>query len=81
MQTAIEQFQKDHENSILIDSKFIYLNKCIKYLSNFVLLYFILIFILSNYKNLTIIQLVLLFCTVSSVLFYILDLYFPTCII
>jgi hypothetical protein len=81
MQTAIEQFQEDHQNSILIDCKFIYLNKCIKYLLNFVVLYFILIFILSNYKNLTIIQLVLLFCAISSVLFYILDLYFPTCII
>ena len=75
----IEQFQNDYEKTIKIDTLNIYLNKTMKYLLNFILIYFVLLYILSNNKNLTIIQLILIFCTVSSVIFYILDLSFPTC--
>ena len=75
----IEQFQTDYEKTIMIDTTNIYLNKTMKYLLNFILIYFMLLYILSNNNNLTIIQLILIFCTVSSVIFYILDLYFPTC--
>ncbi len=75
----IENFQNESENDVCIDYNNIILNKCIKYLLNFVITYLILYCIFTNFKNLTLIQFILVICTISSVLLYILDLTFPIC--
>ena len=66
------------ENNYLIDYKNYYLTRMIKLLINFILTYGFLEFLLNN-NDLSKIELILLICTFSSVLLYILDSNFPAC--
>jgi hypothetical protein len=67
------------ENNYLFDYKNYYLSRMIKFLINFILTYCFLEFLLVNNDNLSKTQFVLLICTFSSVLLYILDSNFPSC--
>ena len=66
------------ENNYLLDYDNYYLTRMIKFLVNFILLYCFLDFILSN-NEISKSTLILIICTVSSILLYILDLNFPSC--
>ncbi len=61
------------------DGNYILLNRTIKFLLNFLLAFIFLKLIIGKYPELTLNQLILLFCTVSSVLLYILDSTYPSC--
>jgi hypothetical protein len=61
------------------DGNYILLNRTIKFLLNFLLAFIFLKLIIGKYPDLTLNQLILLFCTVSSVLLYILDSTYPSC--
>lgn len=81
---SIEYFQQeqlDDNNTPLpsIDSNYIVLNKIIKYILNFLLIYLFTTLIIYNYQNINIHLFIILICTISSVVFYILDLNFPAC--
>ena len=75
----IERFQNEQSENVCIDVNNIILNKSMKYLLNFIITYLVLLFIMQNFKNITLVQFILLICTISSVLLYILDLIFPVC--
>jgi len=75
----IEQFQNEQPDNVCIDYNNIILNKSMKYLLNFIITYLVLLFIMHNFKNITLVQFILLICTITSVLLYILDLIFPVC--
>lgn len=66
------------ENNYLLDYKNYYLTRMIKFLINFILTYCFLEFILNN-NSLSKFELILIICTFSSVLLYILDSNFPSC--
>ena len=66
------------ENNYLLDYKNLYLTRMIKFLINFILLYCFLEFILSN-DEISKSTLILIICTISSILLYILDSNFPSC--
>lgn len=66
------------DNNYLLDYKNYYLTRMIKFLINFILTYFFLEFTLNNW-DLSKFELILLICTFSSVLLYILDSNFPSC--
>jgi hypothetical protein len=66
------------ENNYLLDYKNYYLTRMIKFLVNFILTYGFLQFALNN-SELSKMELILLICTFSSVLLYILDYNFPSC--
>jgi hypothetical protein len=66
------------ENNYLLDYKNYYLGRMIKFLVNFILTYCFLEFILNN-NELSKLELILIICTFSSVLLYILDSNFPSC--
>jgi len=74
----IDNFQNDLIN-VSVDKNNIILYKGIKYLLNFIIIYLFLKLVVSNYNDITIFQFIILACTISSVLFYILDLTFPVC--
>lgn len=74
----IDNFQNDMIN-VSVDKNNIILYKGIKYLLNFIIIYLFLKLVVSNYNDITIFQFIILACTISSVLFYILDLTFPVC--
>lgn len=61
------------------DGNFILLNRSIKFLLNFLLTFLFIKFIIGNWPELSINQFVLLICTISSVLLYILDSVYPSC--
>jgi hypothetical protein len=67
------------ENNYLLDYKNYYLTRMIKFLLNFILTYCFLEFLLEYRDNLSRIEFVLLICTFSSVLLYILDSNLPSC--
>lgn len=67
------------ENNYLLDYKNYYLSRMIKFLINFISTYCFLEFLLINNDNLSKIEFILLICTFSSVLLYILDSNFPSC--
>jgi hypothetical protein len=66
------------ENNFLLDYKNYYLTRMIKFLINFILTYCFLEFILGN-NELSKLELILIICTFSSILLYILDSNFPSC--
>lgn len=79
---SIEYFQ--HENLMPIpsvDANYILLNRGIKFFLNFLLIYLFVTIIIYNFPLLNINTFILLICVVSSILFYILDLNFPSCYI
>ena len=61
------------------DGNYILLNRTIKFLLNFLVAFIFLKLIIGKYPELSLNQLILVFCTVSSVLLYILDLTYPSC--
>lgn len=70
-----------HEPIIVpnIDGTYIMMNRCIKFLLNFILTFVFIKFIIGNWPDLSINQFVLVICTVSAVLLYILDSIYPSC--
>jgi len=74
---SIEHFQ--HENVTIVDQNYINLLKLTKYILNFLLIYLVSVGIIYNYPSVNINQFVLIICTISCVVFYILDLSFPLC--
>ena len=68
------------ENNFLLDYKNYYLSRMIKFLANFILTYSFLEYILSNHE-VSKIELILIICTFSSILLYILDSNLPSCYI
>jgi hypothetical protein len=66
------------ENNFLLDYKNYYITRMIKFLVNFILTYCFLEFILDN-NELSKLELILIICTFSSILLYILDSNFPSC--
>ena len=61
------------------DETYIIINRSIKFLLNFLLTFLFIKLIIGNYPDLSINQFILVICTVSSVLLYILDLLYPSC--
>jgi hypothetical protein len=80
-QKSIEYFQQENIPIPSIDADYIILNRGIKFFINFLLIYLFVTMVIYNYHNLNINTFVLLIATISSVLFYILDLNFPSCYI
>ena len=74
---SIEHFQ--HENVTVVDQNYINLLKLTKYILNFLVIYLVSVAIIYNYPSVNINQFILIICTISCVLFYILDLSFPLC--
>ncbi len=74
---SIEHFQ--HENIVIVDKNYINLVKLTKYILNFLAIYLVSVGIIYNYPSVNINQFVLIICTISVVVFYILDLAFPLC--
>ncbi len=64
-----------------IDSNYILLNRGIKYLLNFLFIYLFVTVIIYNFSDTNIHVFIILICAISSILFYILDLNFPSCYI
>jgi hypothetical protein len=79
----IEHFQQENNKIEVptVDGNYILLNRGIKFLLNFLLIYLFLTFIIYNYPSMSINIFILLICMISSVIFYILDLNFPACYI
>ena len=77
----IENFQ--HENTFInkpdIDFNYIFMNRLVKYILNFLIIYIFVSIIIFNYPDLSINSFILLICLIASITFYILDLYFPAC--
>jgi hypothetical protein len=83
---SIEYFQQEQmSNDIIsipsIDCNYILLNRGIKYILNFLFIYLFVILIIYNFPDTTIHLFIMLICTISSIIFYILDLNFPSCYI
>jgi hypothetical protein len=86
---SIEYFQREQlSNDIpsippipLIDGNYILLNRGIKYTLNFLFIYLFVTLIIYNYPDTNIHVFIILICTISSIVFYILDLNFPSCYI
>jgi inner membrane protein involved in colicin E2 resistance len=80
---SVEYFQQEQlDNNInlpSIDSNYIIINRFIKYTLNFLLVYLFVTLIIYNFPETNINLFVILICTISSVVFYILDLNFPSC--
>ena len=77
----IENFQHENTNIIQpsIDTNYIFMNRSIKYLLNFLIIYLFISIFIFNYNDISINTFVLIICVISSISFYILDLYFPAC--
>jgi hypothetical protein len=73
----IEHFQKDVVPNI--DGNYIFFIKAIKFLSNIILNYILLSYIVTNFYNININQFILIACLISAISLYILDLSFPLC--
>lgn len=89
---SIEYFQQENlsttnsdNNNIppipTIDNNYILLNRGIKYILNFLLIYLFVTLIIFNFPDTNIHIFIILICTISSIVFYILDLNFPSCYI
>jgi len=76
-----EQNQDPNKPFAYIDGTYVILNRSIKFLLNFLLTFIFLQIIIGNFPDLNINQFILVVCTVSSVLLYILDLAYPSCYI
>lgn len=79
----VEYFQQEQlDNNIelpSVDINFILINRFIKYTLNFLLVYLFVTLIIYNFPDTNIHLFIVLICTISSVIFYILDLNFPSC--
>lgn len=62
-----------------IDNKFVYIDKIIKYTLNITLMFLFTSWIINSSDTITQNQTILIICTISTILFYILDLNFPSC--
>jgi inner membrane protein involved in colicin E2 resistance len=82
---SIEYFQQEQlsDNISLpsIDTNYILLNRGIKYILNFLLIYLFVTLFIYNYPDTNIHIFIILICVISSIVFYILDLNFPSCYI
>jgi inner membrane protein involved in colicin E2 resistance len=80
---SVEYFQQEQMNDNVplpsIDTNFVLLNRFIKYILNFLLIYLFVTLIIYNFPNTNIHLFIILICTISSVVFYVLDLNFPSC--
>lgn len=80
---SVEYFQQEQltDNIILpsVDTNFILLNRFIKYVLNFLLVYLSVTLIIYNYPDINIHIFIILICTICSIIFYVLDLNFPSC--
>ncbi len=76
---SVEYFQHDKIPIPKIDFNYIFVNRGLKYLLNFILIYFFITIIILNYSDINVEMFILVICTVSSICFYILDLNFPSC--
>ncbi len=83
---SVEYFQQEQlsDNYKLpsiptIDLNYIILNRSIKYLLNFLLIYLFVTLTIYNYPDTNIHIFILMICAYSSIVFYILDLSFPAC--
>ncbi len=77
----LENFQQEEQTQSIayIDGYYVVLNRTIKFLLNFLLTFLFLQIIFGNFPDLNINQFILVICTVSSVLLYILDMAYPSC--
>lgn len=80
---SVEYFQQENNTSEIptIDSNYIIFNRGIKFILNFLFIYLFVTLIIYNFPNTNINIFILLICTISSIVFYILDLNFPSCYI
>lgn len=83
---SIEYFQQEQISDKLppipsIDTNYILLNRGIKYILNFLFIYMFVTIIIYNFPNTNIHVFIILICAISSIVFYILDLNFPSCYI
>lgn len=80
---SVEYFQQDQLNDNIpipsIDSNYLAFNRAIKYMLNFLLIYLFVTLIIYNFPETNIHIFIILICTISSIIFYILDLNFPSC--
>jgi len=80
---SVEYFQQEQLNDNIsfpsIDNNYITFNKAIKYTLNFLLIYLFVTLIIYNFPETNIHIFIIIICTISSIVFYILDLNFPSC--
>ena len=80
---SVEYFQQEQLDDKIplpaIDANYILLNRFIKYLLNLLLVYLFVTLIIYNFPDTNIHIFIMLICTISSIIFYILDLNFPSC--
>lgn len=80
---SVEYFQQEQLNDDVplpsIDVNYLTLNRAVKYMLNFLLIYLFVSLIIYNFPETNIHIFIVLICTISSVVFYILDLNFPSC--
>lgn len=76
-----QQEQLNNNNIILpsIDINFIILNRFFKYTLNFLLVYLFVTLLIYNFPETNIHLFIIIICTICSIVFYILDLNFPSC--
>ena len=72
-------YEKNQIPLPLIDYNYIILNRGIKYFLNFLLIYLFVTLIIYNLPEINMHLFIILICTISSIVFYILDLTFPSC--
>jgi hypothetical protein len=75
----LEQIQHVPVDTPTYDANYILMNRAIKFLLNFLLSFLFLKIIIGKYPEMSINQLILLFCAMSSILLYVLDLTYPSC--
>ena len=80
---SVEYFQQEQLNDNIplptIDSNYIAFNRAIKYTLNFLLIYLFVTLIIYNFPETNIHIFIIIICAISSIVFYILDLNFPSC--
>lgn len=79
----VEYFQQEQLNDNIslpsIDTNYLAFNRAIKYMLNFLLIYLFVTLIIYNFPETNIHIFIILVCAISSIVFYILDLNFPSC--
>lgn len=79
----VEYFQQEQLNDNIslpsIDTNFLTFNRAIKYTLNFLLVYLFITLIIYNFPETNMHVFIILMCAISSIIFYILDLNFPSC--
>lgn len=80
---SVEYFQQEQLNNNIplpsIDTNYLAFNRAIKYILNFLLIYLFVTLIIYNFPETNIHIFIILVCAISSIVFYILDLNFPSC--